>query len=194
MDTEVYFNAPAAFEYWIDHNDSITINRYKGSDTEVIIPDMIDGKNVIALESCTFANCSGIKSITLPKTLKMIGMQTFDSCTGLTSIDIPEGVSLIEDQAFFECSNLTNIDVDPLNKNYASVDGVLYNKDVTSLLKCPGGKTSLEIPATVTDIHDCAFQGSRQMTQINLREGITTIGSHVFQNCTSLETIYLQVI
>jgi hypothetical protein len=56
--------------------------------------------------------------------------------------------------------------VDSLNPNYASVDGVLLNKSLTTLITCPGGLLSITIPSGVTSIGDYAFYGCSGLTSI----------------------------
>ena len=78
-----------------------------------------------------------------------IGSSAFRECTGLTSIEIPNSVTslgssfLPESSAFKECIGLASIEVDNDNQNYASVDGVLYDKNITTVICCPQGKTCL---------------------------------------------------
>ncbi|MDE7125670.1 MAG: leucine-rich repeat domain-containing protein, partial [Muribaculaceae bacterium] len=87
---------------------------------------------------------------------------------GRTSVEIPGSVTSIKDFAFYNCCNLTSITVDSENKAYTSVDGVLYDKDITELIKCPEGKTSVEIPNTVTTIGIRAFDDCHTLSSITV--------------------------
>ena len=82
-----------------------------------MIPEKIKRKKVICIRSEAFANCSSLKSITIPEGVKWIERFAFSGCSGLTSITIPESVTLIGGGAFSGCSNLTNIIVDKKIKN-----------------------------------------------------------------------------
>ena len=81
------------------------------------------------------------------------------------TVTIPETinglpVTSIGSYAFSHCTSLTAITVDALNPVYSSFDGVLFNKDQTTLFQCPGGKTGgYTLPASVTSIGNSAFAG-----------------------------------
>ena len=120
-----------------------------------------------------------------------IGRDAFCSCTGLTSIDIPNSVTSIGDDVFFGCTGLTAINVSADNANYSSVDGVLYNKDQTTLYNFPHSKSgTFSIPNTVTSIWKNAFYGCVGLTSVTIPNSVTSIGDYSFAYCT-LKPIYL---
>ena len=87
------------------------------------------------------------------------------------NLEIAEGVTSIGSRAFDDCSGLTSITVADGNANYSSLDGVLYNKDKTTLIKCPAGKTgSVEIPDSVTNISFGAFALCNNLTSISVKD------------------------
>ena len=90
-------------------NASGTITDYTGSDTEVVVPSMINGIRVKRIGSSAFYGCKNIKSITLPEGVTSIGNDTFYNCSSLTSITLPEGVTSIGYRAFYNCSSLKHI-------------------------------------------------------------------------------------
>ena len=81
---------------------------YNG-DSELIIPNEINGETVFALGKNCFANCTKLKSVVLPSTLSAIGENAFYGCTSLRGITIPDSVNIIAEKAFFGCSNLEAI-------------------------------------------------------------------------------------
>ena len=94
-----------------------------------------------SIGSNAFEGCTSLTSIPIPDGVTSIGSNAFEGCTSLTSITIPDGVTSIGDHAFSGCTSLTIIEVSPDNANYKSVDGILYDKNVNTLLVCPKAKT-----------------------------------------------------
>jgi len=98
-----------------------------------------------------------------------IASSSFMNYTGLTSITIPNSVTSIGGDAFFGCNNLVSIDVGTNNPNYASQDGILYNKARSQLLMCPPGFSgSITIPNSVTSIGGGAFFGCTGLTSVTI--------------------------
>ena len=98
----------------------------------VIIPD-----SVTEIGAYAFGGCSKLTSICIPDSVIKIGIQAFASCRGLKSVNIPDSITEIGVMAFSDCSELTSIDVDGGNSMYCSYEGVVYSKDMKTLLLCP---------------------------------------------------------
>ncbi len=135
-------------------------------------------------------NSSGITGIlTIPSSVTSIGGSAFSGCFGLTGVFIPYSVTLIEENAF---SNGALITVDSNNPNYTSIDGVLYDKSISSILRCPSSKTgTIDIPVSVTSVGNSAFFGCMALTSVSLPLSIIAIGKHAFNNCQSLTSMIL---
>ena len=119
-----------------------------------------------------------------------IGDYAFDGCSDLTSVTIPNSVTNIGNNVFEGCSNLTAITVEGENANYSSTDGVLFNKDKTTLIACPAKKTgSYSIPNSVTNVGDCAFMDCSGLTFVTIPNGVTSIGVSAFGGCSSLTSV-----
>ena len=142
-----------------------------------------------------------------------IRSEAFRHCTGLTSVTIPESVTEIGSYAFEGCIDLQSIVVAENNSSYASLEGVLFNKDKTTLIQCPRkkagaymipssvinigeytfqgcwGLTSITIPKSVTNIGDAAFSGCTGLTSVTIPESVTEIGSRAFSGCSGLISI-----
>jgi len=122
---------------------------------------------------------------------KTINYSAFEGCSGLSSINIPASVINLNFawSDFQSCNNLTAINVDANNTAYVSENGVLFNKDKTTLLQYPQKKTgtSYVIPNTVTTIASEAFYNCSALTSITIPNSVTNIGSSAFYNCTPAE-------
>ena len=145
---------------------------------------------VTKIENETFIGCASIKSIILPQGITYIGIGAFDSCKKLDTLIIPATVQIIEYGAFIRCYSLSSIDVDPENPVYTSIDGVLYNKDITELIAYPFGKSDkvFTIPEGVTTVLETTFAFNNTLDTINIPSSVTTIGNF-FLYLSSVRTI-----
>jgi uncharacterized repeat protein (TIGR02543 family) len=119
--------------------------------------------------------------------LQSIEGSAFFNCNGLDSVTISEGVTSIGSSAFFNCSDLTSVTVDTANPSYSSQDGVLFNKDKTTLIYYPTGKTGgYTIPSSVTSIRSSAFSYCGGLTSVIIPSSVTEIGREAFFGCSGL--------
>ena len=127
----------------------------------------------------------------IPNSVTSIGDSTFYNCTSLTEVTIGSSVTSIDSDAFYGCTNLKEINVNKNNKNYSSANGVLFNKDKTTLIKYPEGKTDIEysIPNSVTSIENSAFHYCESLTKVSIGNGVTSIGDRAFLNCAGLKEV-----
>ena len=136
-----------------------------------------------------FAGCANLTSITLPTSVIGVGYYSFHY-SGLTSITIPASVLDMDNRAFLNCENMTSINVDANNPNFSSIDGVLFNKDKTLIIRYPCGKQgTYTIPNSVLTIGDQAFAVSYYLTGVTIPNSVTMIDAHAFMNCIALPTI-----
>lgn len=152
----------------------------------IILPD-----GITTVEGNTFFCCSNLKNITIPNSVTSIEYCAFFGCENLTDITIPNSITSIDNQVFNGCEKLTDINVDKNNKNYLSVDGVLYNENKTELIRYPEGKnaSSFTIPNTVTSIDNSAFCGCVNLTNVAIPGSVSNIGDGAFCGCENLTDI-----
>ena len=139
--------------------------------SDVVAVDLPEG--LVAIDDEAFANCSSLEYVELPSTLAVIGDGAFYRCSSLGSIRIPAGTEYIGDEVFTGCSSLQSIDVDNANPGYTSVDGVLYDRDMTLLKQFPGGRSErvYVVPASVTEIGPGALALCSGLMAIDVEEG-----------------------
>ena len=149
------------------------------------IPD-----SVTSIDKYAFYNCTSLTSVTIPGSVTSIGDSAFDGCASLTSVTIPDSVTSIGRGAFSNCAALTGIWVTEGNSHYSSdASGVLFSKDKTTLVQCPGTLAACTIPDSVTSIGDFAFDGCASLTSVTIPDSVTSIGKHTFRNCASLTSV-----
>lgn len=168
-------------------------------DKETNVEHFIVKEGTRRIEAHAFGLCENIKSITIPDSVEVIGAQAFESCSSLEYIYIGSGVKEIGVAPFvFEvegspCINLKNIEVSKDNKKYKSVDGVLFNKEMTELIQYPIGKNQKEyvIPDSVTTSGYGAFCYCDELTKLTVGKGITVIDYCLLFGCDNIETVIL---
>ncbi len=169
------------------------------------ITELIINEGVTSISVGAFNECASLFSVTLPSTLKVIEHSAFSGCRSLASISLPDGLTTIGNYAFSncadlpditlpktvtdvgvevfnECYSLNNIFVDAENSSYTSVDGVLFSKDMSVLVKYPPDKSDMTyaVPDGVKEISMGAFKGAWNLLDITLPDSITKIGLVAF--------------
>ena len=149
------------------------------------------GNGVTEIGDYVFESCRGLTSVTIPDSVTTIGDNAFRECTGLTNVTIPDSVEFLGSGVFSRCTSLTSITVDKNNENYSSRDGVLFNKDQTTLIQYPAGnqRDTYIIPDSVKSIGEYAFSGCTGLTSITIPDSVTSIGIDAFDGCTGLTSI-----
>lgn len=152
--------------------------------TEIAIPE-----SVKIIEDYAF-RMSGLTGISIPQGVTAVGTYAFTRCDSLTQVTVPSSVTSIGDHAFEYCPELESITVDQQNQNYASVDGVFFDKNCQTLLAYPGGRAGeYTIPEGVGRIEVSAFYIAEKLTSVTIPESVHTIGVLAFDQCSSLSEI-----
>ena len=162
----------------------------------IVVPERI-----ITIYDRAFAECSELTSITLPASLESISPDAFRNCTklttiaipamyiskafsgsGLTSVEILNSVKHFSGETFEGCNSLKTINVVEDNLNFSSVEGVVFNKDKTTIICYPGGKTDsyYNIPSSVKTIEEQTFSGIDSLNVVIIPESVTAIQQNAF--------------
>ena len=202
--------------------------------------DLSHSHSLMTIQSYAFAQCSSIQQIIFPESLEEIHESTFAYCKELSKVQFPKDIKMkiiLKDSFFntkiesfyigkhvdqfdyeflFSSSELITIVCHSENKFFTSVDGVLYNKNMTSLLLYPQQKseTNFKIPSSVTTISRLSFFGNKFIQSVQFPSKLTKIeykafsrssiktlsfppqvkilGEKVFMNCEDLTNCCLQ--
>lgn len=170
---------------WTNENDCVE---------EIILPTSVQ-----IIERAAFCGRKELKKINIPDGVKEICGSTFAYCEKLESLYIPASVEKIDISAFPKYQEggrfsterpcaIKAIEVDPANKNYCSVNGMLLSKDRTELLFIPNGVqgSGFEIPAGVKAVNDSLASNNMTITELALPDSLTQIGKHAFSGCSNL--------
>jgi len=190
-----------------------TITGYTGIGGYITIPSTLGGYPTAAIGENAFFYCTALDYVTIPSSVTTIGVAAFEYCTSLASVTIPNGVTTIGELAFNSCGALISVtipssvtyignrtfngctslvatNVDPGNPNYASIDGVLYDKAIATLIRHPSGKAgAFTVPNSITSIGNDAFDSCSYLTSVNISNSVTSIGDWAFSDCTSLTSV-----
>ena len=148
------------------------ITRYRGNDTDVVVPTQFHQRGwgwidtVIGINSGAFSQSRNLRSVTIPN-----------------NVSVNAG-------SFNDAPSITRIIVDTNNPEYSSVDGVLFNKDRTTLIRVPEGKSGrYTVPSSVRTIGGSAFRNCRNLTSVTIGSNVTTIDFNAFSGCTRLTSV-----
>lgn len=153
-----------------ENNKAACIIDYTGSDADVVIPEQIDGLDVVKLGDTAFTDKHLLTSVTLPVHLQELGSYTFADCTSITEYKVAEG-----------------------NVNFESRDGVLYSADGQTLLRYPLGTDpeKVTVPDGVKMIGNVAFACSTTLKDLDMPTSLSAIGISAFSECSALTSVVI---
>ena len=159
--------------------EGISIVDYHGDETDLVIPEYIDGFPVISVSindthnTCTHSeNKMKIESVTLPSTLRLINSSAFKGMNNLKTVTMGEGVEQIGDEAFSGCFSLKNIN---FSKNIMRIgSNAFYRCTALETVVLPEGLITLEESA----FRDCSF-----LTEVTFNDKLLRIGAYAFYCC-----------
>jgi len=151
------------------------------------------GEKVKRIGDSAFSECENLEDVVFPEGLEHIGCYVFQESPKIKVLNLPSSLVDIKESAFFIGTDglLERIDVSPDNPKYCSVDGILFTKDMKTLVQFPQNKDcdSYVVPDTVEAIADNAFGYATKLKRIALPKSLRKIGSGAFEWCESLDRI-----
>ena len=194
--------------------DSVTtIGEYAFFECENLT-DVIVSDSVTTIRYNAFENCVDLRNISLGNGLEKLENMVFHHCSSLTSIKLPASLKDIGWGVFNWCTSMKYFEVDENSPYFTTVDGILFNKSLTHLIKYPAAKEGTEyvVSENVTELNDYVFHNCHNLQKIvipakskkipqglcedcrNLKEftipaSVTSIGSWAFSGCEKLKNI-----
>jgi len=133
---------------------------------------------------------SRITYISLPESLKKIGHNNFPDT--LTSLTIPPSIEEFHVDNVWDCTKLERIEVSIESKHYKSLDGILYNYEMTEILCCPRAKKGhVRIPNTVKSVGHHCFFGCQSLSSITIPNSVVKIDNGAFQ-CMVIDSLFIR--
>jgi hypothetical protein len=131
--------------------------------------------------------------IILQDTILNIGQGSFMDSTSLNQLNLPKDLEFIGLIAFRHCYSLSAVNISNTNPYFASEDGILFSKDLETIIRYPQAKTrtTYTVSNTVKTIGEDAFSSADNLTSIELGSGVTTIKTHAFYKMRSLQSIVI---
>lgn len=174
------------WQYQIQNGGALLCGKVEHADSLILnIPQTLGGLPVLGIAKEAFAN-TDIAALTFPDTLKFIETKAFFHSRVPQTLFIPASVVEIGTYAFSYLNGLCEIQVSADNPAYTAKDGVLYDKEMTTLWVYPNGKTDTEftVPATVTLLYCTCFSGNRYLTQVVLTHPEIKAMTYTFYGCS----------
>jgi len=156
-----------------------------------MLPGIIIPSTLTTIPGGAFEKCASFTSLLIPDNITTLESSSFSDCLSLTTVAIGEGTTTIGSFAFRNCPLLEDLSVSPTNPAFTVLDGVLYSKDLTTLIRYPPNKpgTDFTIPSAVSTVSSFSFQFARNLTQLVLNEGLENVFTGAFANLELLTEI-----
>jgi hypothetical protein len=149
-------------------------------------------QTLTSISNFMLSNCSSLINFLMPPLVTSIGNNAFSGCSSLTNFIIPKSVTSIGTDVFLDCFAIATFTVVPTNEIFSSsLDGVLFNKSKTNLIRFPSKKlgTDYTIPNTVLSITTNAFSGSSKLVIVTIPDSVINVGDSAFNKCSALTTV-----
>lgn len=190
--------------YIVLENDTVQIVKYNGEKKNYTVPSKIDGMAVTVIGSHAFSGCPELNSVTIPGSVRDLNECAFSYCPKLKSITVKEGnlkaidnmdiyscrslktlslpKNVSEFSSLYDCTSVESVTFNSKNPYYKSYDGVVYSKDLKTLVYYPPGKsnTYFIVPSSVDVITRTAFNSAKNLEGVYVPKSVKEIGETAF--------------
>ena len=187
---------------------TLQITKYKGTDTEVTVPEKI-GKSPVSSFAATYRKMewigpfdgSNVKRVILPESIRIIGTATFKNCVDLESCIIPYGVKKIEDRAFYGCKSLMKIEIPDSVKSIgreafsdSGISSLVLPRSVNEVGHGAFSRCNILQTATLSEgfhssLDSMMFFASKSLREVTIPGSQKKMGSNMFDGCKMLELV-----
>ncbi len=171
---------------YVVENKKVTLEKYVGDKKvkKLWVPASLRGYPVTTIEGECFKRCRNVKSIIIPSSITDIGSFSYENNPNEGWPDD------FETNPFYGCVSLQECIVESGNKNYVSVEGVLYNKKMNVLLLIPADyQKKYTMPKSVRTLATFALADQKNIKKIVLPKGMKTINRYAFYGAQSIKKV-----
>ena len=200
------------FEYTFGNTGEVTITKYKGNQSNLVIPEVMDGYKVTGIGYMAFYGCEFLVDVEIPKTMREIGDLAFSSCNNLEKIKLTNGVEhlgygfiggskvkSIKIPASVKSSGVSNSFACGALNSANNLEEVVFEEGIQYI---PGNicwnyveNKSLKkvvIPESAQEIGEYAFRNCIGIEEIILGKNIRKIDRWAFSGCAGLKKVIFQ--
>ena len=196
-------------------NRVTSIGKYAFKDKTRIVK-LLFSDNIEAIDEGAFERCIFITHVTLPVSLKRLGKRSFSRCYNLAYVEfgnmleqidekcfsfcerlkylqLPSSLKNIHPSAFNNCSQLMELHVDPSNEHYTSSSGILYDKNMQQVIKCPENiaQDMIDLPETVKTIGPWSFSKCMKLVSLSFPKALENVMAYAFKDSCNIRSIQL---
>lgn len=157
----------------------------KGIETFTLHP------NTVVVCGSAFLECNRLRELSLPENVVSLCGYALRDCSSLEKVHLSKNLELLGPLVFQNCDSIREITVPEENRHFKSVDGSLFSRDGTQLIKYTAARevSSYRIPDGTVSIERAAFERALHLTEVVLPNSLDEIWSHGFADCEKLSSV-----
>lgn len=187
----IEINKNAEFTVALNEKKQWVITGYEGNAENLTIPSAYEGRKIVGIDVAAISN-DYLKTLTLSEGIEYINVNGITECPNLEEVNIP---STVTEKGFgmgaypiYDCYKLKKVNVSNKNKELVSEDGVVYAKDMKSILKYPEAKEdkTFKIKDGIENVFVGCFQNNENIEEIYIPNSVKNIDDYAFSYCKKL--------